>query len=100
MNGYDIILLHADLQWRHVHVHQRLSLSNTMEEPPIKDPLRKGQTLYKGHIFPKRNFRMEQTNFKLPKRTASLQGTKLLASKCPLFRASSAKLTILLCASK
>ena len=68
MNGYDIILLHADLQWRHVHVHQRLSLSNTMEEPPIKDPLRKGQTLYKGHIFPKRNFRMEQTNFKLPKR--------------------------------
>ncbi len=54
-------------------------------EPPIKDPPRKGQPLYKGHFqYPQKcicnnyifNFRKEKQ--------PPLQETKLLVPKCPL----------------
>ena len=58
-------------------------------EPPIKDPLGKGQPLYKGHLLcPKVVFPIVLIHSNLQERTTFLQRTELLLSKCPLFGGS------------
>ena len=52
-------------------------------EPLLKDPPRKGQPLYKGHFTYLILFYGVSTFSASDKRTASLQGTKRLAPKCP-----------------
>ena len=55
----------------------------TTVEPPIKDPLRKGQPLYKGHLScPQKLY------FKPPREDNFPTTTKWLVPKCPLFGGS------------
>ena len=55
--------------------------------PLIRDPLRKGRPLYKGHLL-RHHANTLVYCFTSEIGTTSLQGTKLLAPKCPLFRGS------------
>ena len=57
------------------------------EEPPIRDPLRLGRSLYKGHLL-RHHANTLVYYFTSEIGTTSLQGTKLLAPKCPLFGGS------------
>ncbi len=59
----------------------------TTVEPPIKDPLRKGQPLYKGHSSGPHSY-SSSTLLTSEKRTTSQQRTKRLIPRCPLFRGS------------
>ena len=56
-------------------------------EPPIKDPLRLGRPLYKGHLL-RHHANTLVYYFTSEIGTTSLQGIKLLAPKCPLFGGS------------
>ena len=56
-------------------------------EPPIRDPLRSGQPLYKGHLL-RHHANTLVYSFTSEIGTTSLQGTKLLPPKCPLFGGS------------
>ena len=54
-----------------------------------QDPPKKGQPLNNGHISDLGTKRMVVVLFSLRKRTISLQRTKSMPLKCPLFRGSS-----------
>ena len=64
-----------------------LAPSQTTVESPIKDPLRKGQSLCIGRSSKSLSHRTN-TFRTSKKRTTSLQRTTWLAPKCPLFRGS------------
>ena len=56
-------------------------------EPPIKDPLRKGQPPYKGHSS-RSLYHSINTFLTSEKRTTSEIRTEAVSPKCPLFRGS------------